>query len=203
MARRLGTGELVVASHNQDKLAEIVELLDPFGLDVRSAGDLGVPEPEETGATFVENAILKAETSAQATGQVALGDDSGLVVPDLDGQPGLHSARWAGSPRDFGRAMQRVADELAARNLPVIGTPAYFIAVMALAWPDGHVETVEGRVHGKLTWPPRGDRGFGYDPMFVADGHDVTFGEMDPDLKQRISHRSVAFAKLIDLCLKE
>ena len=196
MTRRFSAPRLVVASHNAGKVREIADLLAPFAIDIVSAAELNLPEPEETGDTFTANALLKAEEAAQGSGLPALADDSGLAAEALDGAPGLYSARWAGPERDFQRAMALVQEKLGQ-------TPdrrAYFISVLALAWPDGHTECFEGRVHGDLIWPPRGDKGFGYDPMFLLDGYDVTFGEMNNDEKQRISHRAVAFQKLIDGC---
>jgi XTP/dITP diphosphohydrolase len=196
MSRRIGAGErLVVASHNQGKVVEIEALLAPFGVATVGAAALGLPEPEETGATFEENAALKARAAAERSGLPALSDDSGLVVPALGGAPGIYSARWAGPGRDFFRAMERVQRELGNRD-----RSAHFVAVLALAWPDGEIATFRGEVHGRLVWPPRGDRGFGYDPMFVADGYDMSFGEIDPDEKHRISHRARAFEKLVKEC---
>jgi XTP/dITP diphosphohydrolase len=195
--RRCTGGKLVIATHNPGKLREIAELLTPLGLDVVSAGALGLPEPEETGDTFEANAELKALAAARASALPALADDSGLVVPSLGGAPGIYSARWAGPTKDFSVAMRRVEDGLAGKQ----DRRAYFVAVLSLAWPDGHVETFRGEAHGTLVWPPRGGRGFGYDPMFVHDGHAMTYGEMDPAEKHRISHRAVAFAKLLAACL--
>lgn len=197
MIRRYEGGDLVVASHNAGKVREIAALLaGRVDGRVLSAGELGLPEPEETGTTFAANAELKARASASGSGRLALADDSGLVVPALDGAPGIYSARWAGPDRDFGLAMRTVHE-----RLPDGADPrAHFVCALSLAWPDGTVETVEGRVEGRLVWPPRGDRGFGYDPMFVPDGHDVTFGEMDPDEKHRISHRADAFRRLLAAC---
>ena len=197
MTRRFSAPRLVVASHNAGKVREIADLLAPFAIDIVSAAELNLPEPEETGDTFTANALLKAEEAVQGSGLPALADDSGLAVEALDGAPGLYSARWAGPERDFQRAMALVQEKLGQ-------TPdrrAYFISVLALAWPDGHTECFEGRVHGDLIWPPRGDKGFGYDPMFLLNGYDVTFGEMNYDEKQSISHRAVAFQKLIDGCV--
>lgn len=197
-SRRLSIGsKLVLASHNAGKLREIAELLVPFGMDVVSAGALGLPEPEETGDTFEANAELKALAAATKGGLPALADDSGLVVPALGGAPGIYSARWAGPDKDFAQAMRRVEDGLAGQA----DRRAHFVAVLSLAWPDGHVETFRGEAHGMLVWPPRGTRGFGYDPIFVHDGYAMTYGEMDPAEKHRISHRAVAFAKLLDACL--
>ena len=195
MARRIEGGRLVIASHNPGKVREIGELLEGFRVEVISAGDLGLDEPEETGATFVANAELKALAAAKASGLPALADDSGLAVDALNGEPGIYSARWAGPDKDFNVAMQRVEDELGDRD-----RRAKFVCALALAWPDGHVETVEGTVSGELVWPPRGDRGFGYDPIFIADGYVVTFGEMEPATKHAISHRADAFRKLTALC---
>jgi len=179
----------VIASHNPGKLREIADLLAPHGLSVVSAGDLGLGEPEETGASFDANARLKALAATAGAGLPALADDSGLAVAALDGRPGIYSARWAGPERDFAVAMSRVEEELAAQS----DRRAHFVCVLALAWPDGRCETFEGRIDGQLVWPPRGDRGFGYDPMFLPDGHDLTFGQMDPTLKHAISHRARAF----------
>jgi XTP/dITP diphosphohydrolase len=196
MARRLEGGRLALATHNQGKLVEIAALVAPFGIEAISAAALGVPEPEETGATFEENAALKALAVARASGLPALSDDSGLVVPALGGAPGIHSARWAGPERDFAAAMRRVEAELGARD-----RVASFVAALALAWPDGHVEAFRGEVRGRLEFPARGTRGFGYDPIFVAEGHTQTFGEMDPEKKHAISHRADAFRKLVAACL--
>jgi len=196
MARRLAGGRLAIATHNQGKLVEIAALVAPFGIATLGAAALGVPEPEETGATFEENAALKALAVARASGLPALADDSGLVVPALGGAPGIYSARWAGPERDFAAAMRRVEAELAGRD-----GVAGFVAALALAWPDGHVEMFRGEVEGHLEFPPRGARGFGYDPIFVPDGYRETFGEMDPDRKHAISHRADAFRKLAAACL--
>jgi XTP/dITP diphosphohydrolase len=196
MARRIAAGErLVVASHNPGKVVEIEALLKPFGVATIGAAALGLPEPEETGATFEENAALKARAAAERSGLPALSDDSGLVVPALGGAPGIYSARWAGPGKDFFHAMERVRRELGDRD-----RSAHFVAVLALAWPDGEIATFRGEVHGRLVWPPSGERGFGYDPIFVPDGYDMTFGEIDPDEKHRISHRARAFEKLVQEC---
>lgn len=200
MARRLETPRLVVASHNAGKVAEFRALLAPRGLRVESAADLGLPEPEETGATFAENAELKARAAALAAGAPALADDSGLVAPALGGAPGVRSARWAGPERDFAAAMALLERRLAEAGAPP-SPPAHFVCALALAWPDGHIERFEGRVDGRLTFPPRGDRGFGYDPVFTPDGTALTFGEMDPAEKDRTSHRAAAFARLEAACL--
>jgi XTP/dITP diphosphohydrolase len=196
MARRCEGGRLVVASHNPGKVREIGDLLRPFGFKAVSAGDLGLPEPEETGTTFPENAELKARAAALAARLPALADDSGLVVPALGGAPGVYSARWAGPEKDFRVAMERVQRELG--DSP--DRRACFICALAMAWPDGHVESFEGRVDGTLVWPPRGSRGFGYDPMFLPEGGTLTFGEMEPDAKHQISHRARAFAQLTARC---
>lgn len=195
--RRLTSRRLVIATHNAGKLREIAALLAPLGIETTGAGALGLPEPEETGDTFEANAELKARAAAAASGLPALADDSGLVVPALGGAPGIYSARWAGPGKDFSQAMRRVEDGLGAAS----DRRAHFVAVLSLAWPDGHVETFRGEAHGRLVWPPRGTRGFGYDPIFVHDGYAMTYGEMDPDEKHRISHRAVAFAGLLDACL--
>ncbi len=186
---------LVVATHNKGKLREFRDLFDPLGIVVASSGELGVSEPEETGSTFEENARLKALATAAATGRLALADDSGLEVEALAGAPGIHSARWAGEPRDFYRAMSKVENELqamGARAQPQ--RRAKFVCILCLANPEGAVQFFEGTVPGHLVWPPRGAKGFGYDPIFVPEGYDVTFGEMDPDKKHAISHRARAFA---------
>lgn len=197
--RSLRNQKLVVASHNPGKLREINELLGPYGVEAVSAGSLGLPEPEETGTTFEANAQLKSEAAAQGAALIALADDSGLCVEALDGDPGIYSARWAGPSKDFALAMRNVEEKLQAlgATAPEMRR-AYFVSVLSVAWPDGHVENFEGRVHGALVWPPRGKRGFGYDPMFLPDGRSETFGEMDPDAKHEISHRAVAFRKLVD-----
>ena len=198
MARQLAPGRLVLASHNPGKLREIAALLEPFGLAVVSAGELGLPEPEETGQTFAENARLKALASAIGAQLPALADDSGLAVAALDGAPGIYSARWAGAEKDFGMAMQRVERELGDAT----DRRARFVCALSLAWPDGHSEDFEGTVEGTLVFPPRGDRGFGYDPIFLPEGHDITFAEMEPEKKHAISHRARAFAKL-EACLPQ
>jgi XTP/dITP diphosphohydrolase len=196
MARRLNPGErLVVATHNQGKLREIEVLVAPFGMSVVSAGALGLPEPEETGDTFEANALLKAEAAAAASGLPALADDSGIAVDALGGAPGIYSARWAGPGKDFAAAMRKVEDKLQGLGATAPEErKAHFVAVLALAYPDGGHDLFRGEVHGTLVYPPRGANGFGYDPMFVPNGHDVTFGEMDPAAKQAMSHRARAFA---------
>lgn len=194
----LGADTLVIASHNPGKVREIAELVEPFGVAVTSAGDLGLAEPEETGATFQENARLKAEASADGAGLPALADDSGLTVAALDGRPGIYSARWAGPEKDFQQAMARVERELREVNGGCAGDRrAAFVCALALARPGGATQVFEGRVAGTLAWPPRGDRGFGYDPVFVPEGYDVTFGEMAPAKKHAMSHRARAFEQLV------
>jgi XTP/dITP diphosphohydrolase len=196
-------GRLVAATHNPGKQREIEELLEPFGVVLLGAATLGLEEPEETGSTFRDNALLKARAAARASGLVALADDSGLCVEALDGAPGVYSARWAGSTKDFSAAMARVKSELGARAAPPPWRAA-FVSVLALAWPDGTDETFEGRVDGDLVFPPRGTAGFGYDPIFRPDGHDRTFGEMSSEEKHGVpadgslalSHRARAFQKL-------
>ena len=201
MARRLAAARLIVASHNAGKVREIAALLDSLGIEAVGASALGLPEPEETGDTFTANAALKARAAAEASGEPALADDSGLVVPALDGAPGIYSARWAGPGKDFRVAMDRIEAELAARELETVGAAAYFVCALSLGWPDGHCETVERRADGTLTYPPRGQHGFGYDPLFVPDGHGRTFGEMLPEEKQPLTHRARAFEKLAAACL--
>lgn len=208
--RRLSEPRLVVATHNKGKLAEIGFLVAPFGIDTVSAGALGLPEPEETETTFEGNARLKAVAAATASGLPALADDSGLAVDALDGAPGIYSARWAGPDKDFARAMRNVEEKLqAAGAVTPEARRAKFVAALCLAWPDGHIETFVGEVHGTLVWPPRGERGFGYDPMFLPDGHDRTFGEMSSEEKHGLdadggglSHRARAFRLFADACLK-
>ena len=201
--RRIGSGTLVIATHNAGKLKEIGALLEPYGVKCISAGSLGLPEPAETGVTFVQNALIKARAAAEASGLAALADDSGLSVAALDGRPGVYTADWAerqwfeGEPgRDWYMAMGKVEGMLAAkgRESP---RDAWFSCVLAIAWPDGDSAVYEGRVDGTLTWPPRGTLGFGYDPVFVPQDRDVTFAELDPEEKHRISHRADAFAKLV------
>jgi XTP/dITP diphosphohydrolase len=193
---RLQPGDtLVVASHNPGKVKEIGELIAPFGISMVGAAELGLAEPEETGASFAENAILKAEAAMRGSGMASLADDSGLCVAALDGAPGIFSARWAGPAKDFRLAMQRVEDELREKGSP--DRRASFVCVLALAAPASRTETFEGRVYGSLSFPPRGDKGFGYDPIFVPEGHRLTFGEMDPAVKHAMSHRAHAFAKFV------
>ena len=193
--RKLGRGKLVIASHNAGKVREIAELLQGRGLEIVSAADLDLPEPEETGTTFVANAELKALQAADLSGLPALADDSGLCVDALGGDPGIFSARWAGEAKDFGFAMRLVEDRLAEE--PDAPRDAHFVCALALAWPDGHVEWFEGRVEGALVWPPRGANGFGYDAMFLPDGHERTFGEMEFAQKHAIGHRADAFRQLV------
>lgn len=197
--RRIGD-RLVIATHNPGKLREIGGLLEPLGIDCVGAAELGLPEPEEIGNSFVDNADLKARQAADLSGIPALADDSGLCIDALDGLPGIFSARWAEDQdgnRDWMRAMERAWTRLQESG-PDASRDAHFACALSVAWPnDGMTESFEGRVDGALVWPPRGDRGFGYDPMFVPAGHDVTFGEMDPDEKHRISHRADAFRKLV------
>ena len=197
---KLTPGKLVIASHNAGKVREIRALLAPFGIEPVSAASLDLPEPEETGTTFAANALLKAVSSCDLSGIVALADDSGLCVEALGGEPGVYTANWAepedGGPRNWSMAMQKIEDRLQALGQDV-SRRAHFVCTLALVWPDGSDALFEGRVDGTLVWPPRGTRGFGYDPMFIADGRTETFGEMDPDAKTAISHRADAFAKLV------
>jgi XTP/dITP diphosphohydrolase len=207
-ARQLA-GRVVIATHNEGKLKEMRELLAPFGLDVTSAGELGLAEPEETGQNFRENARIKAEAAARAANLPAFADDSGLAVDALGGEPGIYSARWAGPNKDFSAAMQKVDSLLRERGAVAPGERrAHFVSALCLAWPDGHVDEFEARVDGTLVWPPRGSQGFGYDAMFLPDGHDRTFGEMSAEEKhglpprgRGLSHRARAFVKLAEACL--
>ena len=191
---RLVPGRLLAATHNKGKVSELKDLFEPHGFQVVSALELGLDEPEETEATFAGNALLKARAAMRATGLPALSDDSGLAVTALGGEPGIYSARWAGEPRDFYRAMERVEEALKASGSP--DRSAKFVCALAVAWPDGQEAVFEGEVHGTLVWPPRGEKGFGYDPVFVATGEAITFGEMDPDRKHAMSHRAEAVKKL-------
>jgi XTP/dITP diphosphohydrolase len=195
MARRFDGGRLVIASHNPGKVIEITALLAPYRVEMLGAAELGLPEPEETGTTFEANAALKAHAAAQAARLPSLADDSGLVVPALGGAPGIYSARWAGPGKDFAPAMDRVHRELGDKD-----RYATFVSVLALTWPDGAEALFRGEVHGRLSWPPRGNNGFGYDPMFIPKGYDTTFGEMAPEQKYGLDHRSRAFAKLVEAC---
>ncbi len=196
--RKLEPGRLVIASHNQGKVREIRALLEPYGIEPVSAAALDIPEPVETGTSFAANAELKARFSADLSGLVALADDSGLCVDALGGDPGVYTADWAETPngRDWNLAMRKVEDALLAKG-PEAGRDAHFVCVLSFCWPDGHVESFEGRVEGRLTWPPRGTIGFGYDPVFIPNGYDQTFAELPPEVKHRISHRAYAFAKLV------
>ncbi|WP_339036039.1 RdgB/HAM1 family non-canonical purine NTP pyrophosphatase [Bradyrhizobium symbiodeficiens] len=209
MHRRI-TGKLVIATHNPGKLAEMRELLAPYGIEAVSAGELGLDEPDETGNDFRSNAAIKAIAAAQATRLPAFADDSGIVVDTLDGAPGIYSARWAGPTKDFNAAMAQIERLLQERGAT---TPdkrkAHFVSALCVAWPDDHLEEVEARVDGTLVWPPRGTAGFGYDPMFLPDGHSRTFGEMEsvekhglPPLGLGLSHRARAFVKLAEICLE-
>ena len=193
--RKLGAGKLVIASHNEGKVREIGDLLRPYGIETVSAAALDLPEPDETGTTFAANAELKARAAADLSGLPALADDSGLCVEALGGDPGIFSARWAGPSKDFGMAMRLVHDALAGIG-PDAGRDAHFVCALSLCWPDGHIETFEGRADGTLVWPPRGPHGFGYDAMFLPLGANQTYGEIDPDAKHAISHRADAFTKL-------
>jgi XTP/dITP diphosphohydrolase len=197
MARPFIGDRLVIASHNEGKVEEISALLMPFGITALSAASLGLAEPEETGDSFEANAALKAKVATEASGLPALADDSGLVVSALGGAPGIYSARWSGPAKDFRIAMARVQRELGDKS-----RSAKFVAVLAIAWPDGNLDLFRGEVAGTLVWPPRGERGFGYDPMFVPDGREATFGEIEPADKHRISHRARAFAKLVEGCFQ-
>jgi XTP/dITP diphosphohydrolase len=197
MPRRFTEPKLVLASHNKGKAKEIAELLQPFAIEVISAASLGLPEPDETEDSFIGNAKLKALAATRATKLPALADDSGICVDSLDGAPGIFSARWAGPSKDFNDAMARVLKGIEGKP-----RSAHFVAALALAWPDEHCEVFEGKVFGTLSDAPRGNRGFGYDPIFVPDGFDITFGEMDPARKHEMSHRAVAFRMLVDGCFR-
>ncbi|MEH6402314.1 MAG: RdgB/HAM1 family non-canonical purine NTP pyrophosphatase [Sneathiella sp.] len=193
--------KLVVASHNAGKVREIRDLLADYGVDPISAGDLGLPEPVEDGDTFIANAEIKALAAAKASGIVSLSDDSGFAVEALNGDPGIYSARWAGPSKDFSIAMGSVKKKL--DECGEVNTASSFICALSLAWPDGHVESFEGQVHGNFTWPPKGEKGFGYDPVFIPNERDITFAEMDPAEKHAISHRARAFRQLIDACFQK
>ena len=209
LGHRLISGRLVIATHNKGKLAEMRELLAPYGIEAVSAGELGLGEPDETGTTFRDNARIKAIAAAKASGLPSFSDDSGVVVDALDGEPGIYSARWAGPDKDFRAAMQRIEDELQSRSATrPEQRRAAFVSALCVAWPDGHLEDFEARVDGTLIWPPRGDKGFGYDPMFLPDGEKLTFGEMMSVEKHRLppagrglSHRARAFLMLAEACL--
>lgn len=198
MARHFDEQKLVIASHNPGKVREIADLLRPFGVEVVSAGDLDLPEPEETEDTFIGNALLKANAAAKASGLPALSDDSGLAVNALDGAPGIYSARWAGPEKDFMVAMKLVEELMRGTE----DRSAKFVCALALAWPDGHTEVFEGTVAGDITWPPAGEKGFGYDPIFIAEGETITFAEMEPERKHAMSHRADAFRQLVVACFK-
>ncbi len=209
-AHRRIAGRLVIATHNPGKLTEMRDLLAPYGIDAVSAGELGLPEPEETGLTFHDNAQIKARAAAEAAKLPAFADDSGVVVDALDGAPGIYSARWAGPNKNFRLAMETIENKLKERGAT---TPerrrAHFVSALCVAWPDGHMEDFEAQVDGVLIWPPRGEQGFGYDPMFLPDGHDRTFGEMASEEKhglpprgKGLSHRARAFLKLAKACLE-
>jgi XTP/dITP diphosphohydrolase len=203
--RRFQGNRLVVASHNPGKVREINDLLRPLGIEAVSAGALGLPEPEETADIFTGNAELKALAAAKGSGLPALADDSGLAVDALGGDPGIYSARWAGPEKDFAMSMRKVHDailKIEAKTGKTQSRRAHFVCALCLGWPDGHVETVEGKVIGDLVWPPRGERGFGYDPIFVPEGHDRTFAEVDPDWKHSVSHRAYAFNQLLATVFK-
>jgi XTP/dITP diphosphohydrolase len=210
VGRRPIEGRLVIATHNPGKLAEMRGLLAPYGIEVTSAAELKLDEPDETGMTFRDNARIKALAAATAAGLPAFADDSGLAIDALDGEPGIYSARWAGPDKNFNRAMDEVETRLRQRGAAAAERRrAHFVSALCLAWPDGHVEEFEGRVDGTLVWPPRGDNGFGYDPMFLPDGHARTFGEMSnaekyelPPRGNGLSHRARAFRKLAEACLE-
>lgn len=199
MSRLFKEPKLVLATHNPGKVVEIADLLKPFGIEVVSAGELGLPEPEETETTFEGNARLKAHAAAKAADLPALADDSGLAVAALDGAPGIYSARWAGPNKDFSVAMDRVREELGENP----SREAMFVCALTLAWPDGHDETFLGTITGALKFPPVGGNGFGYDPIFVPTGFNQTFGEMDPAKKHAMSHRAHAFEQLVAACFTE
>lgn len=208
MSARALVGKVVIATHNAGKLAEMRDLLEPYGLELVSAGELGLPEPEEDGMMFAENAAIKALAAAKASGLPAIADDSGLAVDALDGAPGLFTADWAGTPRDWMRAMSRVKHELGIRDVEMEGAKAHFVSALLVAWPDGETLLAEGRCHGTLTWPPRGEAGFGYDPVFIPAGETRTFSELTREEKHGIrqqdgglsglSHRAKAFIRLIN-----
>jgi XTP/dITP diphosphohydrolase len=199
--RWLAPGALVLASHNSGKVREIAVLLGSHGIEPISAATLGLPEPEETEDSFIGNARLKSLAAATATGMVALSDDSGLCVDALGGAPGIYSARWAGEAKNFAHAMEQVERALAEKQTDAAGRTAHFVCALSLAWPDGHTEDFEGKVFGDICCPPRGTKGFGYDPIFVPRGFDISFGEMDPDAKHAMSHRAKAFEQLVRGCL--
>ncbi|MBT4888340.1 MAG: RdgB/HAM1 family non-canonical purine NTP pyrophosphatase [Rhodospirillales bacterium] len=204
MARLFQEQKLVIASHNAGKVREIDELLAPFGVEALNAGELGLSEPVEDGDSFIANAIIKAQSAASESGLAALADDSGLCIDVLGGSPGIHSARWAGPEKDFGLAMDNIMEATADFE----EVKAHFTCALALCWPPSHanagsIQTFEGYVHGKLDWPTRGDKGFGYDPIFVPDGYDITFAEMEPSQKHAMSHRASAFNQLVAACFQD
>ena len=201
MSRQLVENTLVLASHNNGKLREIRELLKPFALEVKSAGDLGLPEPDETETTYTGNAILKAKAAALASGYPALSDGSGFELIAINKAPGIYSARWAGPDKDFNLAMQKVYDGFKASGSD--NRHCRFVCALSIVWPDGHDETVEGIIDGQFIWPPRGENGFGYDPVFQLDGYDQTFGEVDPEWKHSVSHRAKAFEQLLSRCFRD
>lgn len=203
MTRKFDGDTLVLASHNAGKLREIAALVEPFGVTCKSAGEFNLPEPKETESTYAGNARIKAHFAAKKTGLPALSDDSGLSVDGLDGAPGVYTADWAETPdgRDFKMAMEKTWSLLEDKEVPEPRRAA-FNCTLCIAWPDGHDELFVGSVAGRLTWPIRGDRGFGYDPMFIPNGYDITFGEMDPDKKHAMSHRAIAFEKLVKACFE-
>lgn len=197
MHKKFTDNKILVASGNRGKINEITELLKPFNIEILSAKDFNLPEPEETGQTFIENAEIKAKYYGDATGIAALSDDSGLCIAALAGEPGIYSARWAGGGQNFGIAMQKIAEGIGNNT----NKNAHFVCALSLYWPeDKHIESVEGMVHGAITFPPRGERGFGYDPIFIANGYTETFAEINPEEKHNISHRADAFRKLLKLC---
>ena len=200
IARVFSAERLVIASHNSGKIREMADLMAPYDITVCPASELGLAEPEETGTTFMANAKLKSHAAATVSDLPAFADDSGLVVPALGGQPGIYSARWGGSTRDFYSAMARVKAELTKCGQAPEGANAHFVSALSLCWPDGHCENFEGEVHGKLSFPPRGENGFGYDPIFIPTGYSITFGEMPPDQKHALSHRARAFEQLVAAC---
>lgn len=212
-SRRIDTGKLVIASHNEGKVREFRELFAPYNLDIFSAADFDLPEPIETGSTFEENANLKAESASKLANIPALADDSGFCVNALNGDPGIYSARWAGPKKDFSIAMQKIEENLKSINATSMeDRGAKFVAVLCIAWPDGFQHTFRGEVAGTVVWPPRGDKGFGYDPIFLPEGHSMTFGEMDSKRKHSwspknpesaLSHRSRAFGKFANTCLNQ
>ncbi|WP_169566976.1 RdgB/HAM1 family non-canonical purine NTP pyrophosphatase [Sneathiella limimaris] len=199
MARLFDGQRLIVASHNPGKVREIGELLSDFGVQPISAGELNLPEPVEDGDTFIANAKIKALAAAKGAGEIALSDDSGFALEALNGDPGIYSARWAGPTKDFSIAMEAVHQKLQEQGENA-SKKAAFICALCLAWPDGHTESFEGRVEGEFSWPPRGEKGFGYDPVFIPQGGKLTFAEMEPSAKHAISHRADAFRQLIDAC---